>query len=400
MAKQRRRGRGEGSIYKDSRGRWVAVLDTGTDAKGKRQRQRFIGKRYEDVRDRLRKAQREHEEGRKTDGGRKLTVSELMDQFVEYELVPNSRTEKTAEGHRWAAGHIKDGLGARKLAELGYEDIRGWLTELAERNWARSSLVAVLSRLKRALRWAQQRRIVAENPAELVTVPHARRREGKSLTVEQAEALIAAASGHRLEALILLGLHIPARPGELLGLTWNDVDLDSGVLTFHRALRRESQPGHPLVLGPLKTEQSRRSIQLEDQSIIDALKRRRAIYRREKLSAGSEWQDFATEHGGLVFGSEYGGPTDPANMRRLLKGLAYKAGLGDNWTVYELRFSAISLRSDRGERIEDIADLAGHRNSYVTSTVYRKVLSPTLRSGKSAIVSGEPEGEPREAEGL
>ena len=66
----------------------------------------------------------------------------------------------------------------------------------------------------------------------------------------QARALLEAAKGHPLEAAFVLGLTCGLRPGELLGLKWEDVDLDQGVLRISRAV---SRVGGTVGLGPTKT---------------------------------------------------------------------------------------------------------------------------------------------------
>jgi len=70
-------------------------------------------------------------------------------------------------------------------------------------------------------------------------------------------------------------------------------------------------------------------------------------------------------------------------MRRLTKA----AGIGENWTPRELRHTFVSLLSENGVPIEEIAQLAGHSTSRTTEAVYRKELRPVIRTG--ATVMGE-----------
>ena len=62
--------------------------------------------------------------------------------------------------------------------------------------------------------------------------------------------LLEAAKGHPLEAAFVLGLTCGLRPGELLGLKWDNVDLDQGVLRVSRAVSRDRGT---VQLGPTKT---------------------------------------------------------------------------------------------------------------------------------------------------
>jgi site-specific recombinase XerD len=83
---------------------------------------------------------------------------------------------------------------------------------------------------------------------------------------------------------------------------------------------------------------------------------------REREHAGDRWVGT-----GLVFVSAYGAPLSAGAVRRSFKRVAAKAGLGSaDWTPRELRHSFVSLLSDNGVSLEDIADLCGHSGTTVT----------------------------------
>ena len=88
----------------------------------------------------------------------------------------------------------------------------------------------------------------------------------------------------------------------------------------------------------------------------------------------------------LVFCSSVGTPLDAANVRRTFKRLA-KAVLGGDWTPRELRTSFVSLMSDSGVPVEEIARLVGHTSSRTTEVVYRRELRPVITTG--AEVNGQ-----------
>ena len=85
-------------------------------------------------------------------------------------------------------------------------------------------------------------RLIPRNVCEAVKPPKVERKEITPLDGEQTKALPEAASGgagDRLEALYVLAVHTGMREGELLGLKWEDVGLERGVLRLRRALVRE-----------------------------------------------------------------------------------------------------------------------------------------------------------------
>ncbi len=88
----------------------------------------------------------------------------------------------------------------------------------------------------------------------------------------------------------------------------------------------------------------------------------------------------------LVFASEAGTELDRHNVLRAFRLAIKAAGMNPNeWTPRELRHSFVSLPSDKGVSIEDIADLCGHSGTTITESVYRHQLRPVLLHGAVAM---------------
>jgi integrase len=102
---------------------------------------------------------------------------------------------------------------------------------------------------------------------------------------------------------------------------------------------------------------------------------------QDREATGERWQDT-----GLVFTSKTGGELDRHNVLRAFRRVAKLAGLDPNeWTPRELRHSFVSLLSDSGVRLEDIADLCGHAGTIVAGKIYRHQLRPVLLHGAVAM---------------
>ncbi|GII58533.1 hypothetical protein Pth03_69220 [Planotetraspora thailandica] len=98
-------------------------------------------------------------------------------------------------------------------------------------------------------------------------------------------------------------------------------------------------------------------------------------------TAGDKWRE-----NGLVFASLVGTPLDSHNVRRAFRKIVKDAGLSDDeWTPREMRHSFVSLLSDSGVPLEDIARLVGHSGTAVTEAVYRKQIRPVLLGGAEAM---------------
>ena len=150
------------------------------------------------------------------------------------------------------------------------------------------------------------------------------------------------AGNHRLSALFSVALACGLRLGEATGLRSDDLDLPAtGEIRIRQQLQRD---GKTLVLQPLKTEKSRRTLALP-LVCIEALKVHRTKQRQERLKAGDRWVET-----GLVFTTwrrakvarKVGAPLEPRNVLRLLQSLLAAANL-PRVRFHDLRHSAASL---------------------------------------------------------
>lgn len=123
----------------------------------------------------------------------------------------------------------------------------------------------VHSVLKSALEHAVREDDLPRNVARNVKTPAPRPRRFKPFTASEARQFLHAASSDRLHALYELALRTGLRKGELLGLHWEDLDLDSGTTSIHRSLQRTPTGG--LTILHTKTRASERRIALPTECI-------------------------------------------------------------------------------------------------------------------------------------
>ena len=146
--------------------------------------------------------------------------------------------------------------------------------------------------LRNALESAVREELIPRNVAKLVRVPAPRYTVNRGLTVPQAKATLKAAGAHRLAALYVLALYLGLRRGELLGLCWQDVDLEESKLEVVQTLQRV---GGSLRLVPPKTEDSARTVPLPPPCVEALLEHKKRQF-AERADAWPDWEDH-----GLVF---------------------------------------------------------------------------------------------------
>ncbi len=288
-------------------------------------------------------------------------------------LPPEIRSPISQRCHQDSGARIVKALGPVKVVQLTPSQVERFLAGMARDGYATSTISMTRSVLVRALRRAQRDGLVARNVAELVPCPRGTRRESRSMTLAQVEQLLAADLPPWWRAYLYTGIMCGLRPGELLGLRWEDVDTAAGVIRVRKSVKiaEGSGPGR-VVVEDLKTERSRRTLEMPTAvaSMLGALRRDQAATR---LAAGSAYTDL-----GLVFSRADGMPCWPGTVRSQFKRICRRAGLGEDWHPHEQRHSFVSILSDAGVDIDQIADAAGHINAAVTRSVYRHVLADKL----------------------
>ena len=187
------------------------------------------------------------------------------------------------------------------------------------------------------------------NVATLVNLPSVSRPKIRTLSPDEARLLLKAAKGERLEALYTVTLALGFRRGEILGLSWTDVDLEQSKVPVNCSLQRVNGE---LKLQEPKTEQSRRTV-APHPAMVGALRAHRVRQQRERLLAGIRWQE-----SGLVFNCRVGTPLEPRNMLRDFRRIVDKAGL-PRMRFHGLRHSAASLLIAQGVHPRAIMELSG-----------------------------------------
>jgi integrase len=364
-----RRGYGEDSIYwHAAKERYVGAISLGYDPKGKRIRKSVTGKTKAEVRDKLKELHRE------LDDGTASSPSYRLDEAVFAWLTSLDLHPSTVANYRFMAKHVTTGLGNRRLRDLTAKDVQEFLEELPLSTRSRKLVHKIL---RDSIQHAMIAGLAGRNVAAIVnSTPRGNAgRPSKALSVAQAEAVLDAAKGTRLEAYLALSLMTGIRTEEARALTWEHVDMDGDPAAEppvppHVAVWR-SVRAH----GETKTERSKRTLAMPE-FVADALRGHRARQAAERLRAGLRWK----EHD-LVFASTTGTPRSAGNVRRDFHAICDKAGLGKGWTPRELRHSFVSMLFADGVTTEDISHLVGHSSTRTTERVYRHKLRPVLRTG-------------------
>jgi len=358
----KRRGHNEGSIYKRTDGRWAATLTLGYED-GKRKRKTFYGETRKVVQEQLTAALRTHQQGLPVPNERQL-MGTFLDRWLAESAKPSIRAKTYRSYEQLVRLHLKPGLGHIPLAKLGPQQVQAFLNRKLASGLSPRTVDHLYDRLRTALNQAVRWGLVARNVATLVDPPHVEETEVVPLDPGQARVLLETLKDERLQAVFTVPLAVGLRPGEALGLRWQDVNLETGTITICRALQRiEGQ----LQLVELKTRRSRRAIVLPGVALA-ALTAHRQRQQEEREQAGDRWQ----EHG-LVFTTRHGTPIEPRNAVRSFKRILKRAGLPDQ-RFYDLRHTCASLLLAQRVHPRVVMEILGHSQISLTMNTYSHVI--------------------------
>lgn len=363
----------QGSIQKRTGPRgttWYATVDLPRDpTTGKRRQKRLSAPTRRQVEALVAATLHATATGDAADAGR-TTVREYLDRW----LASVAATLRPATHRRYAdlmRLHVVPIVGSVRLAKLAPLDVQRLYADRLAAGLSPTTVHQIHNVLHRALKQAIRWGMLARNVTEAVDAPQPVNPECKTWDARQVAAVLAAGDADPLAALWRLALLTGMRRGELLGLAWEDVDLDRGTLAVRRTLSRGT--GGTWELGSPKTAHGRRSIALPA-SCVAALRRHRAGQNADRLRLGDAWHDR-----GFVFTNETGGPLHVNALVGRFRKVVAAAGV-PTIRFHDLRHTSATLLLANGEHPKVVSERLGHSDVGITLNRYSHV-TPDMQRG-------------------
>ena len=360
MAK--RRANGEGNLRKRKDGRWEGRYTAGRDPEtGKAIYKNVLGKTQAEAKAKLKQAI-EEAKGLDTAKVGRYTVGQWMEVWFEHYAKVKVRPSSHQTYRGYIDNHIKPNIGKIPLEKLTSLELQkfykklltnGRVDRLESRHQAKGLSPKTVRNIHQiissAMSLAKEQKLIVANPAEGCALPRLEHREMKTLPVEQLQSFLREAKESGVYELYYLELATGLRRGELLGLKWEDIDLERGDLRVRRQIARINGE---VVEAPLKTKNAYRTLPLAADT-IDVLEA------QKKKAEDSPW----------VFPSPTGGPISPDSVLHMLHRVLKRAGL-PRVRFHDLRHSCATIMLYLGYSLKDIQTWLGHSNYNFTADTY------------------------------
>lgn len=391
MTNRRTRANGEGSIFPYRNGfaayAWVTKPD------GRRARKYVYGSTREAVHEKWIHLQAAAQ------AGPVATSTGTLTAFLDYwlnEIIEPNRAPATFDNYeRFVRLYIRPGLGERRMSRLTVRDVQTWINQVARtcqccaqgkdaarpeskrRCCARRSgtccrdvpsarmVSDIRNALRSALSAAISEELLTKNVAAPVKLATVRKRKGKAWTSEEARRFLESARADEdpYYAAYVLILVLGLRRGEVLGLVWDDIDLDAAELRIGLQLQRIRRK---LLHRSTKTETSDGVLPLPEICV--------AALRYRKARQASQQREFRHEVGrpAFVFTTAFGTPVEPRNFFRSYMARISRAGVRQI-TVHDARRTCATLLADLDVHPRVAMQILRHADFKVTMEIYTSV---------------------------
>jgi integrase len=304
------------------------------------------------------------------------SVAELVDHYTERELPTKTPyTQEVYQGYitKW----ITPKWGSYSLSDVRTVNVESWLGTLPLANGSRAKVRSIMSALfAHAVRWE----FFDRNPITFVRQSAKRKRTPDVLTVDELKALLAELRGV-YRVMVFVAATTGLRVSELLALSWQDCDFDSGEIRLSRGIVRQRETA-------MKTEASRKPLPMEA-GLADVLMNWQA------QCAYNQPQDY-------IFASVEMDGTQPlwpnSAMEKHIRPACHRASIAKHIGWHTLRHSYGTLLKANGEDVATVQALMRHANVSVTMDRYVQAVTPAKRQAQRGIVGLlDPNGPTREA---
>lgn len=241
----KRRGNGEGHIYQKKSGKWEAMCTIGYNSAGKQRWKYFTGETKQEALARMHKYKTERERGGYIEPTT-MTVEAFLDYWYNNHCINKVKETTRADDESIIRNHLKPYFGKIRLSSLKSHQIQEAYREMEEKGKVKGKKGGLSAKtirnihtvFSRALNQACKEGLIFRSPLDSITLPRVSKTSIEILTPEEQKNLEEKCYDHPWGMAIILTLYSGMRLGEVLGLTWADVNLEKNTISINKQLSR------------------------------------------------------------------------------------------------------------------------------------------------------------------
>lgn len=309
-----------------------------------------------------------------------ITVNEHFDQWFE-QVAENRYAYKTLENYKGIiACDVRTRIGHVKLSDLQPSHIQGIFSVMAARGVCSNTRRRLYSVISNALDCAVAWETLEMNPMARVEMPRREVKDMRSMSRPEVRKFLEITDtgihAEYFRTAVVTGM----RPGELGGLSWQDIDFKHRTIAVQRSLVWKGVEAHGWFLVATKTKRGKREITIPT-SLANALAELKKRQEGCIDLAGDRYQNH-----GFVFADDRGSPVYPKMfIKYVFKVALVRAGLPRTIRLYDLRHTCATLLLKDGEHIKVVSERLGHSNVHITLEIYTHVLPGMQRDAATRI---------------
>lgn len=355
---------------------------------GKRRRiERVGGRTKKEAESALRKALEEYEQIGRHFKTSEISTSDYMDYWYEQYVLINCKYNSQLSYKNIIENHIKPIFGIYKLKSLSPNLLQDFINKKFLNGISKNHLINISSLLNSSLKYAvYPGNFIKENPMQYVKLPkyeHSKTQiNHKTINNDEFDKIITRFPfGSTFHLPILIGYYTGCRIGEVLALTWDDIDLNNNTIDINKIIYQKQTKWY---FGSTKTKSSTRKI-VFGQTLSDALKKYKTYQLENKLKYGEYYINQYIENDlitsthlklpkkiiNMVCTKENGSITTPGAFRYASRVINYELGIAFNF--HALRHTHATKLIENGANIKDVQYRLGHNNIQTTLDTYTHV---------------------------
>ncbi|MCI9085639.1 MAG: site-specific integrase [Clostridia bacterium] len=367
MAK--RRMNGEGTIYQRPNGLWVCEITLGYDANKKRIKKTVSSMDRDKLQKKINDLKYMNDRHLLTNPS-EYTVSDWIEFWLDTYKKPSIKPTTYDMYRGNLERYIKPQLGHYKLDKLNPIIIQKFINDISEKGLntqnglSQSSVKKVFITLSQACKQAVSVNILYQNPCNSVQLPKKPAREATAFSVDEQNKFLSFCNGNStFENLFIFAFNTGMRLGEMLALTWDDIDLENRMVNVNKNLvvindynKNATKKSKTVIDSTTKTTSGKRDIPLSDAAEM-------CVKQQQEKNINSPF----------VFCSAAGTPLTKRNIYRAFNDRLKKAKITTHLTIHSMRHSFATRLLEKGADIKTVSELLGHKSIQITLDIYSHI---------------------------